>query len=103
MDDFEKVKLCTQAINLWGIPAQVFMCLEELAELQFTICKFERSQKNKAEVIDEIADVNIMNRQLMTILGISENEVRVQEDIKWERLKHRIEKAREEKHNRGRG
>jgi len=103
MDDLEKDRLCMAAIGLWGISAQQSMVVEECSELIFTICKFNRGKKTAAEISEEIADCKIMFYQLMYMLGIPDIEVRAHEDIKWERLKHRIEKAQEEKHNRGRG
>lgn len=99
--DSEKDEMCSQASFLWGIQNQIFMVIEELAELTFTICKFDRSQKTAADVAEEIADVRIMSRQLMHMLGITEEDVQKVEAIKWARLGERIEVSKEKRRMRG--
>lgn len=101
MDELDKAKLYAQCVSLWGIYPQMFMVVEELAELTFTISKFDRGQATAADIAGEIADVRIMMKQLMHIVGLSETQVMNKEIEKMERLKERVEKSLEKKRNRG--
>ena len=101
MDEIEKIKIYTQCISLWGIPAQMFMVVEELSELIFTISKYGRGKANADNIAEEIADCRIMMNQLMAIVGVSEYQVKTKENEKMERLKGRIEEYRAQRKNRG--
>ena len=100
INELEKHTLCAQAIGLWGYNSQVLMVIEELSELIFTLCKFERGQKNTAAIADEIADCRIMFKQLMHLTGITEEDITIHEKAKWERIKDRIQQEKDKKHGR---
>jgi hypothetical protein len=102
MDELEKTKIYAQCVSLWGIYPQMFMAVEELAELIFTISKFDRAQATSDDIAGEIADCRIMMNQLMHVVGLSENQVKIKEIEKMERLKERIAKDVERRKNRGR-
>lgn len=51
----------TQAIKEWGVPAQLDMAVEEAAEFIKSVNKLKRS--GSLEIIEEIADLEIMLRQ----------------------------------------
>ena len=97
MNQEDRNSLYLRAIKLWGIEAQTLMVIEEMAELQKALCKFWRSgfRENHSQVVDEIADVEIMLEQLRLILPWSE-AVNTAKRQKIERLRTRIELA--EKH-----
>ena len=85
MDILEK------AIEKYG-EKQLDQAQEELAELIVAISKY-KSNENKftiSNVIEEIADVNIMIKQVMMLLDIKEFEVKSEEIYKLNRLKERM-------------
>ena len=85
MDILEK------AIEKYG-EKQLDQAQEELAELIVAISKYKRNE-NKftiSNVIEEIADVNIMIKQVMRLLDIEEFEVKNEEISKLNRLKKRL-------------
>ena len=85
MDILEK------AVEKYG-EKQLDQAQEELAELIVAISKYKRNE-NKftiSNVIEEIADVNIMIKQVMMLLDIEEFEVKNEEISKLNRLKKRL-------------
>jgi NTP pyrophosphatase (non-canonical NTP hydrolase) len=77
-----------------SIDLQLYVAVEELAELIKAVCKFLRhgslTKTVKDEVAGEIADVQIMCEQLTLMFGI-EQEVGIAKMAKLQRLKERIE------------
>ena len=97
----ERRALLDRAITTYGAPAQMDMAVEEMAELTKALCKVKRvSCKIKraqagcevtaaiGNVIEEMADVQIMLDQLRIIFHRSTEEV---EEAKLERLKNRLD------------
>ncbi len=91
--------LYKQALDAWGGEAQVGMVQEECAELIVVLNKYNRGQATVGAIIDEIADVDIMLRQLLLILSL-EKEVSLKKtrctfsqvkERKLLRLKQRLE------------
>ena len=58
------IKLLKQAIEKWGVEAQLNLAEEECAELIVELKKFRRGRNHKDDVCGEIADVEIMCAQL---------------------------------------
>ena len=85
MDILEK------AIEKYG-EKQLDQAQEELAELIVAISKYKRNEYKFtiSNVIEEIADVNIMIKQVMMLLDIKEFEVKSEEIYKLNRLKKRL-------------
>lgn len=102
MGELEKAKPYAQCVSLWGIYPQMCMVTEELAELIVAVNRFDRGRATAADIAEEIADVNIMTKQLMHVVGLSETQVKEKEIEKMERLKERVEAGLEKKRNRGR-
>lgn len=75
------------AIEAWGEDAQCLMAIEECAELTKALCKLSRGG-SADDVIEEIADVQIMIDQLVIMFG--EESVRKAEKEKLERLEFRL-------------
>lgn len=92
----ERRALLDRAITAYGAPAQMDMAVEEMAELTKALCKVKRvscAAEAKAvleNVVEEMADVQIMLDQLRIILGRSTAEA---EEYKPERLKKRLDTA----------
>ena len=84
-----------RAINTYGEQPQVDMTIEEMSELTKAILKYRRAEnknKNEAEyleddIIEEIADVQIMLDQMRIIFGDTSS----QEEYKLNRLWARME------------
>jgi hypothetical protein len=80
-----------QAIDTWGIDAQVAMAEEEAAEFLVASKHYARGKASTAELVDELADLRIMQEQLTMFIGRARVEDRVAE--KMERLRERLEEA----------
>lgn len=80
-------------INCYGTRSQEDVAIEEMAELQKAILKHRRNAvyKTRADVVEEIADVEIMIEQLKIIYSCSK-EVEIIKDHKIKRQIKRIEK-----------
>lgn len=93
MDSIEKQQIYTKAVEKWGIEAQLFMLVEECAELQKCASKIYRGNKEdlelKRQLGEEMADVLNMIEQLEFIFNI-DGLVRVKRQEKLERLKERL-------------
>ena len=87
-----------KAIEKYG-ERQLDQAQEELAELIVAISKYKRAVANRNgnieikainDVVEEIADVRIMIKQVMMLLGISERAVSNVEIAKLNRLEKRM-------------
>ena len=93
MDERERRNIMTRAIQHFGETAQIDMAVEEMAELTKAICKVKRAQAGAEmgaaieNVVEEIADVQIMLDQLRLIFARSTDEV---EEEKLRRLLGRL-------------
>ena len=96
MDAEARRALLDRAITTYGTPAQMDMAVEEMAELTKALCKIKRAQAGCevtaaiGNVVEEMADVQIMLDQLRIIFGRSTAEA---EEYKLERLKKRLDTA----------
>ncbi len=82
-------ELLGQALRAWGFDSQMRMAVEECAELIRAVCHFERAILGSREnVIEEIADVKIMIRQMELIFGADKVQAIV--NGKMERLAERL-------------
>jgi len=88
-----KLKLYNQALKKWGAEAQVMLFFEEIAELSVKICHAGR--KNKivfaCDLIDELADVEIMLEQMAVMFNIPKEDIRNKKKEKLRRLEKRLE------------
>lgn len=80
--------LCQKALDLWGIDAQIWMAVEEMAELTNALCKIKRGRINLEDIVTEIADVQIMMEQLQLFFG--KEEVDTERNRKLIRLHDRM-------------
>lgn len=102
-------QILTDCIKTYGADAQVDMCLEEMSELTKALLKYRRKMalnknqkvnpisgnvdltKARKDIIDELADVKIMCRQMEMIFH-AEKEVEERVDFKINRQVQRLEK-----------
>lgn len=77
------------ALSTYGAQAQTMMVMEEMAELQKELCKHARDKENRAQIAEEIADVQIMLEQ-MELLHDCEGLVAEFKAQKLDRLEKRL-------------
>lgn len=80
--------IARMAINKFGLESQKRMAVEEAAELINALMKESRGRVNDADIITEIADVQIMMEQLAIIYGY--DKVAQERERKLDRLFTRI-------------
>ena len=96
--DKEKDEVLCRCIETYGADAQIDMMIEEMSELTKALLKFRRDKGEhtivlRNSVIDEIADVKIMCRQ-MEILFKAENEVNNRISFKVRRQQKRLDESK---------
>lgn len=79
-----------KAIETYGADLQKQVAIEEMSELTKEICKDFRGKANKENIIEEIADVQIMLYQLMAMYNISDTELAITLGLKITRLDERL-------------
>lgn len=86
-----------KAISTYGDTIQLTVAIEELSELQKELCKAIRVYNTEDvnnyvdNIIEEIADVEIMLVQLKVIFAIRNEEIERIKDFKLSRLEARLE------------
>jgi len=81
------------AISTYGDLHQQLVAIEEMAELIKEICKHYRGASNRAHIIEETADVEVVTQQIKMIYK-DEGEVDIVKRQKIERLWLRILETR---------
>jgi NTP pyrophosphatase (non-canonical NTP hydrolase) len=74
-------KIYQATLDKWGEDAQYDQAVEECAELIAALKHFRRGKINKQAVIDELADVSLMLRQLTWMFGAEEVECAIKEKL----------------------
>lgn len=87
-----ETEVLQRALDTYGSRAQVVMVFEEVSELQKELCKYLRGKCAPASVAEEIADVEIMLKQMKMLFGCTD-DVRNERRRKVERLKERLDNA----------
>jgi len=85
----DEIKTMQTALDLWGLNAQVGQTVEECAELIVALQKYinRTEQPGTIEnILDEIADVEMMLAQMRLILGIDDATLRKRIEQKFELL-----------------
>lgn len=78
-----------EALEHWGLDAQIDIAIEEMSELTKELCKYKRGQGNIDHIAEEIADVFIMLGQ-MEIAFTCDELVNDWIDTKTDRLAQRL-------------
>lgn len=86
----ERNRVYDAAIEEFGEEMQLMVAVEELAELQKEVIKHLRGIGIKPNMIEEIADVEIMLEQMKMMLEIKETEVEKVKEYKINRLMERL-------------
>lgn len=84
-----------RALDTYGYDLQIMMVFEEMSELQKELCKYLRGKYSPANIAEEIADVEIMLKQ-MKMLFCCADDVRNERRRKVERLKERLDNGDKE-------
>lgn len=87
----DEEKIYRKVIGKYGIEAQLDMVIEEMSELTKEICKIKRGKGKYMNIVEEIADVEIMLDQLKMICQIRVNDLHSMKFQKLERLKEVLE------------
>lgn len=86
------IEIIQQIINKYDKNSQVLQTVEEMSELTKELIKnINRNKDNEAEIILEIADVQIMLMQLIEIYKIDGNKLLGAIEYKLLRQKERME------------
>jgi hypothetical protein len=88
-----KEEIYQKAIEVFGIPMQLIMAIEEMSELTKEIIKDLRGKRNFAHISEEIADIEIMLEQLKIIYK-NADDVNIYKHDKLYRLMNTLEKER---------
>lgn len=83
-------RILKKAIETYGVEAQLRMAFEEMAELTQAICKSLRGVDNLNNVVEEIADVEIMLAQIKMIYDIEQWEIDMKKKEKLLRLSEKL-------------
>lgn len=89
--DEEDRRTFDEAVQTWGLEAQIDMAVEECAELIVALQQYQRGRADLHDVFEELADVRIMYEQLSLFFAPAEVEITVGK--KMERLRERLENA----------
>lgn len=93
--DLDREKVYMKALETYGAEAQITMLFEEMAELQKEFCKYLREKYTSyridhvASIAEEVADVEIMLKQMKLLFKIEEAVERYK-TLKVDRLKERL-------------
>jgi len=90
----EEVKLMQTALERWGLNAQVGQAVEECAELIVALQKLvNRSQSPETidNVLDELADVEMMLAQMRVAFGIDDADFRERIERKFGKFRNYLE------------
>lgn len=79
------------AIAHYGKLNQLDVAIEEMAELTKEIVKNKRGENNRDHIVEEIADVYVMLKQLELIFDIDLKEIIDMRNAKLKRLERRIQ------------
>lgn len=86
----EELKIFRNALQTFGMQAQILMVLEEMAELQKELCKYLRNgESDDCRIAEELADVEIMLDQMKLLFGTG--RVQREREKKVQRLRARLD------------
>ena len=92
----EYSEILADNIKAYGVVEETVIAMEECAELIQAISKVRRYGfigQYKDNLIEEIADVSIVIREIMMIFGLSDGDINEVIDSKIQRIKKRLDKT----------
>lgn len=90
----ESDEIYRAALETFGKSSQMQVAIEEMSELTKELCKNGRGQENTTRITEEIADVEIMLRQMVMLFDCA-GQMETFRRYKLERLAERIEGAKQ--------
>ena len=84
-----EVKIMQACLDQWGFNAQIGQAVEECAELIVALQKYVNRTPSTGmveNILDEIADVEMMLAQMRLVLDIDDDVLRKRIEYKFERL-----------------
>lgn len=90
MNDIEYRSILCKAICTYGKEAQTLMFFEEVAELEKELCKNARGKQNRDEILEEVADVEIMLEQIKIMHALNVGAIERVKAQKVQRLNERL-------------
>lgn len=75
---------------------ELFISVEELAELSQAITKALRGKPDEVNLVEELADVYMVLNYIQTVLYIDHDDVRIAEEVKIRKLEELLEKAKKD-------
>jgi NTP pyrophosphatase (non-canonical NTP hydrolase) len=91
----KQVAVMKTALDYWGLQAQVDQTVEEMAELIVALHKHAKRVSGRGtldDVLDEIADVEMMLAQMRLTFGIDDDTLRERIDRKMAKLEDYLDK-----------
>ena len=85
----EQIKAMQNALDKWGLAAQAGQTIEECAELIVALQKHinrEPSTETVENIVDEIADVEMMLAQMRLVFGVDDDAFRKRVEEKFAKL-----------------
>ena len=79
-----------QALDKWGIDAQLLMVSEEFGELLSALSKWRRGRIAPTKVAEEIADVYIMLSQIAIMIKCPQHTIDALIESKLKRLQNKL-------------
>ena len=85
-------EIAKKCIELWGNKDQIRQCIEECSELITVLAKYGRNVNGSTDddIVTEIADVEIMCKQMRLIFG--EHRTSIEKQAKLEKLNTRVDR-----------
>ena len=93
VDIIHKDAICYTALEHYGVHSQIVKCMEECGELIQALARHLGGEHNEEDVVEELADVEIMLMQMRAVFG-RQNAHRMMVQ-KLARLKMRMEEEEE--------
>ncbi len=85
----ENLKILKKSLKTYGVEKTILVCMEELSELIQAISKIERypdEEIRKYNLVEEIADVNVIVEYLKIIYDINNEDISEWTERKLSRL-----------------
>ena len=90
----DEIKTMQTALDQWGLNAQAGQTIEECAELIVVLQKYiNRTERPSVdEILDEIADVEMMLAQMRLVFGIDDDALRQRIEAKFTKLEQYLKR-----------
>lgn len=83
---FTETELFQKSLEKWGKKLQYLLLFEELAELQVKLVQYERQRATMDQIAEEIADVQLMIKQIFFMWGTPSEWIESEYNRDWQRM-----------------